>query len=723
MTDGQDSTPDAPREGEHQTARPLPGGIVGSTPLSALDVVVLDTETTGLDPATARLVQVGAVRIVGENPEPLETLESLVRPDIPIPRSSTEIHGIDDTAVADAPGPKEVLDRVRDFIGENVVVGHSIEFDIEILRREAERSGTVWPEFRSLDVRLLARLADPALADYSLDGLCAWLGIEIEGRHTAIGDALATAKVFAGLASMLRGAGIRTLAEAERASLSAKRHEALSPGDISSSSPAGEFRPVAAALERIDSYPYRRRVREVMSAPPATLAAEATLRDAVELLIERGISSVFVTDDEGETGIVTERDVLRALHDRGDGVLSTPLAAVRKGPLQTVREDDFVYRAIGRMDRLGIRHLGVTDKDGRLVGAVTTRNLLRHRASTAMLLGDEIATGDETRLGQTWARTPLMARLLAEEGADSRQTAAVISAEIQAMTRRAAEIGEARMHEAGKGRAPVPYAVLVLGSAGRGESLLAADQDNAIVFQSGEPGGPEDLWFEELGGHIADILDRAGIPYCKGGVMARNAPWRRSLDNWRATVDGWVTRQKPEDLLNVDIFFDAMPVHGARRLGDDIWRYAYERGAGAPTFLRALQETLAGWRAPVKFLGGFRTGADGRVDLKASGLLPFFTAARIMSIKSNMPRRSTADRLRAAAEGGLASDAWVTSAIEAHRFVLAIMLRQQIADIEAGLPPGSRVDVGRLSRPERSRLRDALARAGEAIGIIREGMI
>ena len=92
-------------------------------------------------------------------------------------------------------------------------------------------------------------------------------------------------------------------------------------------------------------------------------------------------------------------------------------------------------------------------------------------------------------------------------------------------------------------RGPGYYAVLVLGSAGRGESLLSADQDNAIVYESGEASSPEDRWFETLGTHIADILDRVGVPYCQGGVMAKNRAWRQSAADWQQTVDHWITRQ------------------------------------------------------------------------------------------------------------------------------------------------------------------------------------
>src|SRR5690606_18351157 len=124
------------------------------------------------------------------------------------------------------------------------------------------------------------------------------------------------------------------------------------------------------------------------------------------------------------------------------------------------------------------------------------------------------------------------------EDVDARGVAAVVSEELCAMTRRAAELAEARMAAQGRGGPPVPYTVLVLGSGGRGESLLVPDQDNAIVFAQGAEGGEADKWFEELGAHIAATLDAAGIPFCKGGVMAKNAAWRHSAAGWRAVVEG-----------------------------------------------------------------------------------------------------------------------------------------------------------------------------------------
>lgn len=701
-----------------------------STPLSALAAVVIDTETTGLDARVARLVEVAAVRVAGETvaPEPLSEQDAFVRlvsPGVPIPAGATAVHGLSDPDLAGAPPPAEVLTALASFIGGSVVVGHSIRYDLEVLRREAARAGADWTEPAALEVRLLARAVAPNLADEGLDALCGWAGIRIHPRHRALGDALATARLWSALVPMLRARGIRTLAEAMTAARAQGRRGGPG-GQLAAAEQAGAeaelLRPDLSALERIDSYPYRHRVRDVMAAPPETVPGEATLAEAVARLVGRGVSSVFVTGADGP-GILTERDVLRALADGGAGALEQPVSAFRSEILHGVSEDDFVYRAIGRMDRLGVRHLAVRDADGLLAGAVTTRNLLHHRAQAAMILGDSISVAqDERALAACWGQVPRAVQLLCDEGVDPRRAAGVVSAEILLMTKRAAEIAETRMKAAGQGGPPVPYALMVLGSAGRGESLLAADQDNAIVYEAGEPGGPEDRWFEVLGGHVAEILDKAGVPLCTGGVMARNAPWRRSIAGWQAEAEAWVRRQRPEDLLNVDIFFDAVAVHGGAQLADRVLAHARACAAQAPSFWRALEGTLEGWRSPLGLLG-FRAGADGRVDLKAGGLLPVFTVARIVAIRTGKPERDTPGRLAAVVAEGTASAEWVETVLAAHATVMGYMLRQQLADIQAGVPPGPRVRIDGMGRAEKTALRGALRWAAEAVEFIRGGML
>ena len=191
-----------------------------------------------------------------------------------------------------------------------------------------------------------------------------------------------------------------------------------------------------------------------------------------------------------EAGIVTERDVLRAIARFGAAALDLPVGQIMSRPLAAVPADAFVYRAIGRMNRLKTRHLGVVDEAGSVVGALSARDLLRLRAGEAISLGDEIDdAADAHALAVAWAKLPRVAESLLAEGLSGRDIAEVISRELGALTRQAAVIAERIMRERGHGGPPCRYAMIVLGSAGRGESLLAMDQDNAVIFERGEPEG------------------------------------------------------------------------------------------------------------------------------------------------------------------------------------------------------------------------------------------
>ncbi len=692
-----------------------------STPLAALDCVVLDTETTGLDARTARLLQIGAVRIHEGHVPPSPVLEVLVDPGVPIPAAATAIHGIGNGDIAGAPRFAECAEMLAEFIGSRIVIGHTIAYDLMILGREARLANCEWHTPRSLDVRILAELAEPGLAQYDLDRIATTFGIRIEGRHTALGDAKATAQVFIALLPVLRARGIRTIAEAEAAARQLADRQLLA-GNATLDAHAYSAAP--AVLTRIDSFPYRHRLADVMSAPAVWCEPQASLLQAMQMLIDGKISSVLVGGGEAGAGIVTERDLLRAIARDPTGSLEQKVGSIASRPLHALPHDAYVYRAIGRIGRLGIRHLAVTEADGEIVGMVTTRNLLRHRATTAIVLGDGIdSASTPAALGKVWAQLTTMARSLLDEGVDPRNVAGVISEEVAAATCRAAELAEARMTEDGHGSPPTPYAVLVLGSAGRGESLLAADQDNAIVYEKGRAGGSEDLWFEKLGRHIADILDEVGVPYCKGGVMARNAAWRHSVEGWRTVIDGWIRRQRPEDLLNVDIFFDGVVVHGERSLGDEILSHAFDQAAKSKSFLMHLAMAAPRSPPPIGWLGGIKAAGDGRLDLKLHGLLPIFTAARFLAITHGIRERSTPQRLQALATQGVASETDVGSLVEAHRNLMGFMLGQQLADAEVGIRLSPRVAIGRLDADTKSLLKAALQAVAIASELVMEGRV
>jgi DNA polymerase-3 subunit epsilon/CBS domain-containing protein len=690
--------------------------VTNATPLLALDAVVIDTETTGLDPRHARIVEIAAVPLVGGRLG-AESFRSLVQPGEPIPPSASAIHGIDDAAVAAAPRFAQMWPDFLKAADGAVVIGHTIGFDLAVIARECKRAGLSWTPRYTLDTRLLAAIVAPALADHTIETLASWLGVKVEDRHSALGDAAATANIFRALVPKLREGGIRTLAEALTACRALS--DALDQQHQAGWAEVGQTqaRPDAErALRRIDSYPYRHRNRDVMRTPPQFIAADASLRAVLARLMSERISSLYVYPAgpeparlrPSETGIVTERDALRAIAERGAAALELPVEKFMTRPLAAVPADAFVYRAIGRMNRLKVRHLGVTDAAGFIAGALSARDLLRLRAGEAVTLGDEIdQASDVHALGAAWARLPQVAASLIGEQVAARDVAAIVSRELGALTRQAAVIAEMRMKDEGRGGPPCAYAVAVLGSAGRGESLLAMDQDNAIVFAEGEPGGPEDLWFGMLGTHIADILHEVGVPYCQGGVMAKNAQWRGSVATWRARVDEWIIRSSPEDLLSVDIFFDLRGVHGDASLTEDLWRYGFNAAKGQVGFVKLLAEASGETQSALGLFGRFAT-ENGRIDLKKSGLFGVVSTARVLAICHHVVERSTPARLAGLVALGIGAQNDLHALAEAQGVFLELILVQQLDDIERGRSPTNKIAVKSLGARDRERLRTAL---------------
>lgn len=678
-----------------------------SVPLLSLDAVAFDSETTGLDTGKARMIQLGAVRIIHGKVDRERRFDELIDPGEPIPDESRAIHGIGD---ADVAGARQFAEVVADFDrwrGDAVLIGYASGFDLAMLKREKGLAGLAWEPPRCLDVRFLVTLLKPNLPDFSLDTIASWLGIEVHERHTALGDAITTAAIFVELIPRLREAGIRTLAEAERA---CERFAETSAQEAR----IGWLDPQAArrrreALARIDSFPYRHRLRDLMSSPPLIVSPELSLREALAMLIDDKISSLYVEPraDDGAHGIITERDLLRQLRKEGEAAFERRLREVAVYPLVSLPEDAFVYRAIARMRRLHVRHLGVHAADGRLVGALSARDLLRQRADDAVLLGDDIDAAESAgQMAEVWGNIVLVAKALVAEDVDARDVAAVISRELCALTRRACVLAEREM----PAPPPCPYAMLVLGSGGRGESLLAMDQDNAIVFADGDPGGAEDQYFGTLGQRVADMLDAAGVPYCKGNIMASNPDWRHSRASWLALVESWIRRKSPEDILNCDIFFDSTCVHGDARLAEAVLAHAFAVGAQAKQFLQLMSINAAKNGPPLGLFGRFKL-SDGRMDLKMGGIMPLFSTARVLAITHAIRVQSTPGRYAAVALLMANLQKTIENVSEAHRILFNAILHQQLVDIEAGIPPSNRVAPNELS----SALRDQLSWALEQV--------
>jgi DNA polymerase III epsilon subunit family exonuclease len=154
------------------------------------ELVVLDVETTGTDPKLGDLVEIAAVKV--KDGSVTDRWSTLVNPGRPI--VGNQMHGLTDADVADAPSPAEAVGKALDFIGEALIVGHNVGFDLGFLE-EALPAAKFEPG-RYIDTLTLAREGYPEVGQYKLETLSAFFGVDLTQSHRALPDAEATAALL-----------------------------------------------------------------------------------------------------------------------------------------------------------------------------------------------------------------------------------------------------------------------------------------------------------------------------------------------------------------------------------------------------------------------------------------------------------------------------------------------------------------------------------------------
>jgi DNA polymerase-3 subunit epsilon len=154
---------------------------------------IVDIETTGGDKNNSRITEIAIYRFDGE--KIVDEFVTLVNPECHIPEFITRLTGINNEMVANAPRFYEIAKRIVEITRETTFVAHNAAFDYNFIKSEFESLGYVY-ELPSLCTVKLSRKLLQGHSSYSLGKLCADLGIRIEGRHRAGGDAYATVKLF-----------------------------------------------------------------------------------------------------------------------------------------------------------------------------------------------------------------------------------------------------------------------------------------------------------------------------------------------------------------------------------------------------------------------------------------------------------------------------------------------------------------------------------------------
>jgi CBS domain-containing protein len=452
-----------------------------------------------------------------------------------------------------------------------------------------------------------------------------------------------------------------------------------------------------------------RRVGELVERRVVTGSEAEPLLGLIARMREAGEAAALITDAHGRAaGVLTVEDLLE--HVIFILEPHQPVSAALGRRVPALNEQDRVYRALAEMRRQRRNCLAVVDAAGRPIGLIRLEAVLGAGFDALVGALDSAVTSEgwppsrDARASQA----SLAATLLAA-GEPALEVIGLINALNDDVAAAVLRQALASMADGGWGGPPVSFAALVMGSAGRGESLLHPDQDNGFILadQADVKHESIDRFFIELAQRFTRGLEQAGFPLCEGGVMASNPLWRKALAQWQAQVNGWVRARGNQEIMFTDIFFDFRSIWGPPELAAALRRYVTKAARDNLPFLGQISWLQKDHLSSVDLFGQLvaRDGTEkNAIDLKLRGTKPLVEIVRLLALKNGVEATGTPARLVALAEASILADEDAGRLREDIAFLLELLLRHQIERISACRRPDNFVKPESLGRAQRERL-------------------
>ncbi len=357
-----------------------------------------------------------------------------------------------------------------------------------------------------------------------------------------------------------------------------------------------------------------------------------------------------------------------------------------------------------------IHHLIVEGVPGEVTGYIGTDELLKIRMSTSQILLQAVKNASTLiELQNIYRRIPFFSTSSVDRNVNPEFILRTIAKLADYISQKLAEMIFLEI-----GEPPVPFAFISLGSEGRGEQTLTSDQDNALIYDDSE--SEKMLAAEEYFARFAErmnyMLDSIGYSYCTGDVMAKNPQWNQPLNKWKAYFSEWITNPKPQNLLEIAVFFDMKLTYGNQKLLDVLQKYIFELLSKNPSFYGFLARVGTSYKTQLSIFGRIQTESTDEYSKSVNVKNPIRVIVhllRLYAMKNNLTETNTLKRLKILYEKNVFPEGFYKEIAFSYNFLTLLQLKSQLSGLKSHSKLINQTDISTLTSIELNILKNVFS--------------
>jgi len=388
---------------------------------------------------------------------------------------------------------------------------------------------------------------------------------------------------------------------------------------------------------------------------------------------------------------------------------------------ENIAQDTPVFEALKFMNSTQSDTLNVIDEQGKIIGIVGYYDIAMMYTGLPTGMLYEIENSENVgHVIRTLNRTPDLIREMTVQGASSDSLRETISKMYSAAIKLFTKISIEEV-----GIPPVKFAFISVGSVGRQEMTMFSDQDNALIFEDTQDINKAKKYFVRLADKVCSKLNKAGYPFCPGGIMAVNPKWCLPLSEWKNKFSDWIENATPDSILETNVFFDMRHEYGEEQLVQELQRFVQEIVGQNPQFFIHFAQNCLAYKEPLSLRGKIKAESkDGAKTFNIKdNLLPIVNFARLYALKNNITEPGTIQRLHTLLEENILEPQEYHELVYVFNHLWHLGCYNQIASYSDLKKANHELDLVQLTNIERLNLKNALSEISTFQAKIREDFL